>query len=500
MLIGIAIRVPELPRFINEGHRNAQTATLTAGMLENSHLRFDPIAPWRGDLDARLVQELPVYNLAVMLVDALPGVSLDMAGRITSLIFWILSFIALQVLWRWTLPSKATFWANLLFILTPMNWYLSTAFMPDSLLQLLVICFMLCVLAYARKRTWTAFAGLFLTALFGLLVKLPGFAHLGIFAGFVLVDRRGWHAILQPALWVGGLVIGAAILAWGEYIKAVNLTHFPYWAGYENLLGFVQPGRSRLSPSYYIPLAGYNLAFVLPLLLAPFALLGFMQVCRRARRSFTSRIWLYLAGSLIVYWLVWAKAAPSHNYYNLQNLVLFSSLFGLGVEQALGWIAARDIPAWLPQLARSLIVMALLASGFLGYRYLARPDSVTNEVAEWVKANTDDDDIILYQPRHAPSVMDYEHQPLLSHLTGRRTWIWTRSTPRWEKDGAMVSSDYAVITHPPEKAHWLERMRQRFKGPPPTPPEAATQEQGAQSLHISQLKHSATFTVYKIDR
>jgi len=55
--------LPDLGKPISEGHRNAQTATLTAGMLENGTLRLDPIAPWRGDLDARLVQELPVYNL-----------------------------------------------------------------------------------------------------------------------------------------------------------------------------------------------------------------------------------------------------------------------------------------------------------------------------------------------------------------------------------------------------------------------------------------------------
>ena len=54
LLIGMMIRLPSLVSPISEGHRNAQTATLTAGMLENGELRLDPIAPWRGDLDARI--------------------------------------------------------------------------------------------------------------------------------------------------------------------------------------------------------------------------------------------------------------------------------------------------------------------------------------------------------------------------------------------------------------------------------------------------------------
>lgn len=497
LILGIAIRIPDLPRPVNEGHRNAQTATLTAGMLESGHLRFDPIAPWRGNLDARLVQELPVYNLAVILVDTLPGVGLDMAARITSLIFWILSFIALQALWRRTLPPKATCWANLLFILAPMNWYLSTAFMPESLLQLLAIGFMVFALDYARRSTWTAFVGLFITGFLGLLVKFPGFVHLGFFAALVLLDRQGWRSLRRPALWGAGLVIGAAILAWGEYVKATNLQHFPYWAGSENLLGFIQPGRSRLSLSYYIPLVGYNLAFVLPLIVAPFALLGAMQTYRGARNSFTDRIWLYLAASLLAYWLVWAKAAPSHNYYNLQNLVLFSALFGMGVVQALRWVATRDVPAWMPSLARALVVLILLASGFVGYRYLTRPDQATVEVAQWVKANTTDDDIILYQPRHAAAVVDYQHQPLLSHLTGHRTWIWTRTTPSWEKEHALQTAAYVVVTTPPRQLAFLEVVRQRFKGAPAAMPESVS------SLYpdiIDKVYEDDYFSIYKMGR
>jgi hypothetical protein len=498
LALGIIIRLPDVTGPLDEGHRNAQTATLTAGMLENGHLRFDPIAPWRGDLDARLVQELPVYNFAVLLVDALPGLTLDMAGRLTSLIFWILSFIALQALWRRTLPPKATFWANLLFIFAPMNWYLSTAFMPETLLQLLAIGFMVFALDYARKSTWGAFAGLFITGCLGLLVKFPGFVHLGLFAALVLLDRQGWRALLRPALWVATAVIGAAVFGWGEYVKAVNLEHFPYWAGMENLLGFIQPGRSRLAFSYYVPLVGYNLAFVLPLLVAPFALLGAVQICRRARVCFKDRVWLYLAASLVLYWLIWAKAAPSQSYYNLQNLVLFSALFGIGVTQTLRWVATRDVPAWMPSVARALIAVILLASGFAGYRYLSRPDRVTVEVAQWVKANTAADDIILYQPRHAPAVTDYQHQPLLSHLTGRHTWIWTRTTQPWEKDRAFTTSAYAAVTHPPSDTGIFEHLRQSFKGPGPEPSESALKAAGVHDY--TKIHENEIFTVYALKR
>jgi hypothetical protein len=379
-----------------------------------------------------------------------------------------------------------------------MNWYLSTAFMPESLLQLLAIGFMVFVLGYARKSTWGAFVGLLITGLLGLLVKFPGFVHLGFFAALVLVDRQGWRVLLRPVLWVASAVIGAAVFGWGEYVKAINAEYFPYWAGTENLLGFIQPGRSRLAFSYYIPLVGYNLAFVLPLLVAPFALLGAVRICRRARVSFGDRIWLYLAASLLLYWLIWAKAAPSHGYYNLQNLVLFSALFGLGVTQTLRWMAARNVPAWLPSLARSLIVLALLSSGFVGYRYLSRPDYITVEVAQWVKTNTNPNDIILYQPRHVAAVIDYQHQPILSHLAGRRTWVWTRTTPDWEKERSVKAASYLITSHPLRNASLLEVVRQHFKGAPNNPPESVA------DLHtddiIAQVYDGELYTVFELSK
>jgi hypothetical protein len=138
----------------------------------------------------------------------------------------------------------------------------------------------------------------------------------------------------------------------------------------------------------------------------------------------------------------------------------------------------------------------LFCVGFVGYYYLSRSDHVTVEVAEWVNANTDTDDIILYQPRHAAAVMDYQHQPLLSRSTGRRTWIWTRSTQQWEKDRAATTSDYVVITHPPLEVGGFERLRQQFKGPGPKPSESVVEAAGLGGC--SKIHDTEVFTVYSL--
>lgn len=472
LLFGIMLRLPALSEPIVEGYRNAQTAALTAGMVENGGLRLDPVAPWRGDLGARVVLELPVYNLAALAITRIPGIPLDSAGRIASLIFWVLSFWILQFLWQRTLAPSARLWANLLFVLAPMNWYLSTAFMPETLLQLLAIVFMVLTLDYARQGGATVLAGLIAVAALGLLIKLPAFAHLGIFAALVLVDRRGFKSLFHPGLLAGGVLIVAAVVGWGHYVEKVNAAYFPSWAGSEGLIGFLQPGLSRLKLSYYAPLIGYNLAFVLPVVAAPFAAIGLLVTTRRFQSNFTARVWIYLLVSLVVYWLVWGKGAPAQNYYNLPNLVLFCALFGMGVTACGDWMKVRSIPPALRLASAWAIALALVVSGVAGYAWLARPDHLTVEVAGWVKANTEPGELVIYQPRHAASVMDYEHQPLLSHLTGRRTWIWTRYTPDSEENRALQTSAYAVVTNPPQETGAWEKLRRSFKGEPNPAPKS----------------------------
>jgi hypothetical protein len=471
LLLGLAIRLPSLFHPIKEGHRNAQTATLTAGMIEDGRLRLDPIAPWRGDLDARLVQELPVYNLCVLALAKIPGLSLDIAGRSVSLIFWVLGFWLLQKLWSQALPKDAHFWANLLFVLAPMGWYLSTAFMPETLVQFLSIAFILLSLRYASRPAWQNLAGCAIVGVLGLMVKFPAFVHLGLFLLLVTADRQGWRGVLRPSFWASGLAMGILLLGWSSYVDAVNSPFFEDWRGWENLRGFLRPQTSRLSFEFWAPLAAYNLAFVIPVVAVPFAGVGLVAIVRQ-RSDFPCRIWLYLLLSLFGSWLVWAKGAAAQNYYNLPNLPIFSALFGAGIA------ASLDKVSWHPQgrLAAKLVFTFLLftcAAG--GHAYLARADHTALQAASWIRANSKESDLVIYQPRHMPGVWDYEHQPLLSHLTGRRTWIWTRSTPDWEKQKALKTGSFLIVTEPIFSLGSEMTLRSLLRKLPTCPPTSIAQ-------------------------
>lgn len=490
LAFGLVIRIPALLEPVQEGQRNAQTATLTAGMIEDGRLRLDPIAPWRGDLDARLVQELPVYNLCVLALAKIPGLSLDVAGRSVSLIFWALGFWLLQKLWSQALPKDAHFWANLLFVLAPMSWYLSTAFMPETLVLVLSLAFILLSLLFVAQPTWQKLVLFTTVGVIGLLVKFPAFVHLGLFFVLLVTDRRGVRYLFRLVLLGAGLVIVITLFGWSLYVDAVNSPFFPCWRGWENLRGFLKLETSRLSLEFWAPLAAYNFAFVLPAVAVPFAGAGLVAMAR-LRSDFRSRVWLYLLLSLLGGWLLWAKGAAAHSYYNLPNLPLFCALFGMGLATSFGKVSLRPRTAMAAKFSLALL---LFIWGAEAYAYLARPDHTTVEAATWVKAHSGGKDLVIYQPRHMASVLDYEHQPLFSHASSRRSWVWTRSTPDWEKEIACKSSSWLVVTDPPDRISWLESLRRFFKGDPRPAPTSLAEDQAGQWI---EAYRGEAFTIYR---
>lgn len=496
LVAGIAIQLPAVFRPLDEGPRNAQTAVMTAGMVEGGSLRFDPLATWRGDLPARLAMEFPAYNLLVLGLAGTTGLALDAAGRTVSLALWITAFLVLQALWRRALAPGARAWANTLFVFAPMNLYLSTAFMPEMLLQLLSIAFLVASLDYARNPSGKNLLVLSALALGGLLVKLPSFAHLGIYAAAVTVDQRGPRALLRPGLYVCGALVLAAVGAWGAYVAKVDASFFPDWAGTKNLVGFIRPEASRLSLSYYAPLVAGNLAFIIPVTAAPFALLGLGAAWARRKTSFGARTWLYLLAALAIHWLVWGKGPAAQSYYNLPNLVCFCALFGLGAALAAKKLRAWQIPRPLRIAATSLLALSLPVAGVAGLRYLAEPDAVVVEAAKWLRANTAPGDIILYQPRHTPSVVSYQHQPLLPYMSARRCFLWTPTTPADEKGRALEVCGYAVVSDPRKEKTRLQKLREIFRGQPPVPPSLIQTYPGV----AEKLFAGDSFAVYRLNR
>jgi len=336
-LIGFALRLILLPMPIVEQHsqiRQTQTGNAAQSYVEQGWWPPTTIAYWRGDLDARLIQELPVYNYAAAALAALTG-NLDASGRLVSAVFWLLSFLVLQHILKRYLSERETFWANLLYVVAPLSVAFGQAFMPEMTIEFVSLSFVLLILKYLEEPTLLRLAWMGLVGYVGVMLKLPEVSHLYVLFFVLLLLKEKWRAFLRPRYWV--LLILTAVLTklWAGYLDEANAPYFTIWSASTNMEKFTGQMAVLFRPFRYLQPAGYVVAFILSPVGVGLAALGLVQCLRQYGWRCLPVLWL---ASLAVFYLLWGpRTAFRHSYYNLPSVAPLSMLVGIGTVAFLHW-------------------------------------------------------------------------------------------------------------------------------------------------------------------
>lgn len=474
LALGIALRGVALNQPLLDAHaaRQCQTAAATESRILEPGFHLSAKIPWAGDLGARYVQELPLYNYLAIGVYHLIG-GLDASGKIVSILLWAISFVVLQFIWRRVLDRHQINWANALFVFAPLSVFYGQAFMPEMLIQLLALAFVLLAIRYDEQPTlgrWSACAAVGLLAL---LIKFPEIAHLYLILVALVFARERTRALLRPRYWIAAALTVVALKMWSGYLDSVNVDPLSFGSSQKSLLAFIGTWQSRFHFAPWVMTCLYLAAFVLPGVAAPITVYGLWTFFRGAR-SIILGLWLL---SLALFYLLWFGAA-SQSYYHLVAVAPLCALFGIGMSRLMAWpsVARYRIPA--------IIAAALLVVGpaLPVYRHLFRQDRQVFAAAEWVQANTQPNDVILFRPNHHSAVIDYQFNPTLSYYGKRPTFVWTKYTPESYQAAALERAKYAVVTlpqpppsgllgtinrfrhfeRPPEPTDWLETSGFRF--------------------------------------
>src|SRR5437016_8223516 len=214
LLFGVLIHFVAINQPLIDAHlvRQAQTADWTYHALKEPGLPLSAEVSWRGDTDAKLILEFPLFNYVVMGIAKLVP-SLDAAGKIASILFWAASFVILQQIWARLLTPRQAFWANILFVLSPLSVFFGQAFMPEMCIQFLAFSTLYGLLRYNETgalRHYALFAG---AGLLGLLVKSLEITHLYAVALVVFWQRERTKLFLKPHHWIGGMITLATLVA-----------------------------------------------------------------------------------------------------------------------------------------------------------------------------------------------------------------------------------------------------------------------------------------------
>lgn len=482
LAFGVVVRCVALNQPLIDAHliRQCQTAAATRSLIEQPGFNLSFRIPWAGDFNVRCVQELPLYNYMVIGVYDLIG-NLDASGKLTSIILWAASFFVLQFIWRRFLNSEQTFWANLLFVFAPLEVFYGQAFMPEMLVQFLAFAFVLLAICYHENPTlmrWTACTAV---GLIGLLIKLPELIHLYLILIALIFIRERTRALIRPRYLVAAALTIVALKLWSNYLDAINVDPLSFGSSKQNLHVFIGSWQSRFHFVPWAMICLYLAAFVLPGPIIFVAAYGFWIFLRNQRAQILG-LWLL---SLALFYLLWfGNTAANQSYYNLPAVAPLCALVSVGVTKLLSM-------SFFNQRRRLAIIVATLLVAVPAipvYRYLWRQDRQLLAATEWVRANTQPNDVILFRPNHSSSMIDYPYNPVMSYYGRRPTFVWTRYTPETYRQAALSRANFAVITLPqplpagplgivnrfrnfnraPEPTDWLEAAGFRlFEAHPP---------------------------------
>src|ERR1043166_2717525 len=457
LIIGIALRCVAINQPLVDAHaaRQCQTAAATESLIVQPGFNLSYRIPWSGDIDARYILELPLYNYLVIGVHRVIG-NLDESGKVTSILLWAASFILLQFIWRRLLDREQTNWANLLFVFSPLGVFYGQAFMPEMLVQLLAFAFVLLTIRYDETPTVARWMLCAAVGIAGLVVKLPEVAHLYLILIALILGREGAKALVRPRYLIAAALTIAAVKIWGNYMDAVNVGPLSFGSSKDNLRVFIGTWESRFHFLPWVMVCLYLTAFIVPgpaAVITGYGLWNFL----RTRRPKILGLWLL---SLPVFYVVWfGNTGASQSYYNLVALAPLCALFGIGMSKLL---ALRLVLRWR-RAAIILCVILVILPAVPIYRYLIRQDRQILAAARWVRENTQPGDLILFRPNHASSMIDYPFNPMMAYYGKRRTFVWTRNTPELYRTAALERAAYAVVTLPQPVTSGLLGIVNRFR-------------------------------------
>jgi hypothetical protein len=455
--LGIALRlilIGQLPVEDNSWIRQTQTADAIQSWMAQGHPSWDAAVSWRGDTGARLAMELPVYNLIVY-GGAVVGISLNVAGRAVSILLWVASFFVIQQIWRRWLTPQESFWANLLFVFSPLSIAFGQAIMPEMLVLLLTVLLVWACQSYLNRPSLFLWCGIVILGVVGCLIKLPAISHLYLMIAGVLWFRSGWKGVLGLRVICGALLTLICLWAWSRTTESVNAAYFSDWSSSANLRGFLGEWQDRFQPVYWVRLGFYLFLFAGTPVVWVVILLRVKTLLKDLRQNFVLVLWVV---GLIFFVLLWGpKTCMGHAYYCLPFLVPLCVVFGKCTS-------LLRYPRWGGWGWSEGLVMCVVGGCLVMAAYLMRPDETLRETTLWMRENIPAGDLVIIKANHSVYTREYPQIPGFSYLSGRRTWIWSPYLSDEERARALKTSRWLVETLPSSETSWWENIRKQIKG------------------------------------
>ena len=370
--------------------------------------------------DGCFIVEFPVMHSLTALLYYIFGVH-EMVGRVVSVAFSVGAMLFIYALARRFLPMRAALAALALYAFSPTNIYVSRAFMVESSMLFFSIAAVYFFMKWLDDRSGMIYAAAIVCAALACLAK-PTAALIFVPIIVAAWTKMKWNVLRQPEIWIYLFLALAPAVLWALYGHEVNVenanaseNYMGVWTSYFKKLGGTLAALTSLK--FYINTIKY-----VPLsLLTPLGFVGMVAGCFFIPSANTRKILIAWLAVAFCYLFVFAVVSSAHPYHHLLLLPVASILFGFAAERvmqgrkALVRIIFKGYSSVIVSATILILVIACYIFGyikFFSYMYdvsLRMPHVL--EIADVVRANTDDDAVVLLnQPHVLPAVLGYYSQ------------------------------------------------------------------------------------------
>ncbi|OGK20330.1 hypothetical protein A3C23_02880 [Candidatus Roizmanbacteria bacterium RIFCSPHIGHO2_02_FULL_37_13b] len=338
ILIGLVFRLYKIGNPVADWHswRQADTAAVARNFVRGGfdllHPKYDDLGRNQTGLDNpqgyRFV-EFPFYNsLFATLYKIYSGVSLEIYGRLTSIIFSLLIIAVIYILLLYEDHQLSAFFGALVFAIMPFFIYYSRVILPEmTALSLMFVSILLLYFwpgNFHKKKGWLFFSLSLIFGALALLVK-PTTIFFLIPLIYIFIQKNGIYTLKKVSLYIFLILVLLPTGLWRLWIQ-----NFPQGVPASNWLisvvnTYEGPKNIFFRPAFFrwifyerIPNLILGSYLIFPLLL------GFLKKPKKS--------WLIhsIALSSLVYLFTFQGGNVQHDYYQTLILPSLAMLIGIG--------------------------------------------------------------------------------------------------------------------------------------------------------------------------
>lgn len=330
---GALVRVADVMRPIDKASwRECDLGSVSRNFVQEGFAPLYPRIDWRGNTPGYAEMEFTLYPTLIAFTYKIFGVH-DFIGRAWAFVFSLGAMFFFFRLARYYLDDFFAVFAALFFAFNPLIVDISTSVQPEGLMMFAYVAAAWFFIKWLDEETskyfWLATGFTALT----LLAKATA-GHIGLFFGFLLLQKYGMGIFRQSRVWLFGVLSLAPCLLW--YVHGKSL-----WKTYGNSLG-VSNEYHWIGPDFFTN--PYFLKGILGLELfhvwAVFGIVvGAFAVWRGWREKAFRHAALWLGSAFLMYFAAARTAADDWaSYYHVFSVVPVSLIFGFGIKKLWDYI------------------------------------------------------------------------------------------------------------------------------------------------------------------